>query len=340
MNRGRRLIPVLVVIPGIMMIGTVGYRAIEGWDWIESLYMAIITVTTVGFSEVHPLSEDGRVFTTLLILLGVGGITFTFTTVTNYITAGELRGYLKERKMQRVIDGMNGHFVICGFGEMGRQVCNELRRKKCRLVVVDSSEGAVEAARAEGILAIHGDAGVDSVLMDAGIGRAQGLVVATNDDATNLLVVLSARVLRNDIPIVARANLEEVEAKLLRVGADRVLFPQSIVGRRMAQMLLNPEICDFIDVVSHDESLELLLENFQINAGSVVAGKSLRESRIRETTGASIVGLKRPGSGVLPSLKPDSVLQVGDTVFALGTREQVENLSLMIEAGPDKPVRN
>jgi voltage-gated potassium channel len=299
---------------------------------MDSLYMAIITVTTVGFSEVHPLSVPGRVFTAILIVLGVGGITFTFTSVTNYIVAGELRGFLKERKMQRVIDTLSGHYVVCGFGEMGRQVCQELRRKSCELVVVDIREEAVAKARDLGFLALQGDAGVDVVLKNAGISRASGLVVATNEDATNLLVVLSARVLRADMPVVARANLEEVAKKLQRVGADRVISPQSIAGRRMAQMLLNPEICEFLDIVSHDESLELLLENFRIVPHSILSGKSLRDSRIRELTGASIVGLKRPGEGILSSLKPDSVLETGDIVFALGTREQVESLSLMIES--------
>lgn len=331
-NLAKRLIPIAVVFPLIIVIGTFGYRLIEFWPWSDSFYMAVITVSTVGFSEVHPLSTHGRLFTGILILLGVGAITLSVGLITNYFLAGELQGILRGRRMQRIIDSLSGHYIVCGYGEMGHQVCRELRRKGCDLVVVDVSESAVTQAREEGYLAFHGDAGLDHVLKQCGLERAKGLVVATDDDATNLLVVLTARVLTSEMPVVARANLEEVTEKLLRAGADRVLFPQSIVGRRMAQMLLNPEICDFLDVVSHDESLELLLENFQVCQGSLVADKSLEESRIRDLTGASLVGLKRPGRGVISSLRSDTVLRKGDIVFALGTRDQVEKLGRLIDS--------
>lgn len=328
----KRLIPIVVVFPSIILIGTVGYRIIEFWPWTDSLYMSVITVTTVGFSEVHPLSTNGRIFTGALIMLGVGAITLSVGLITNYFLAGELQGILRGKRMQRIIDSLSGHYVVCGYGEVGHQVCRELAREGCELVVVDVSEEAVSQARDEGYLAFQGDAGLDPVLRKCGLERAKGLVVATDEDATNLLVVLTARVLRSDIAVVARANLEEVTEKLLRAGADRVMFPQSIVGRRMAQMLLNPEICDFLDVVSHDESLELILENFRICQGSLLERKSLEESRIRDLTGASLVGLKRPGRGVISSLTPDTVLEEGDIVFAFGTRDQVEKLGRLIDS--------
>ncbi len=328
----KRLILIVVVFPSVILIGTIGYHLIEFWPWSDSFYMSVITVTTVGFSEVHPLSTNGRLFTGALIILGVGAITFSIGLITNYFLAGELQGILRGKRMQRIIDSLSGHYVVCGYGEMGHQVCRELGRKGCELVVVDVSEEAVSRAREDGYLAVQGDAGLDHVLRQCGLDRAKGLVVATDEDATNLLVVLTARVLRSEIPVVARANLEEVTDKLLRAGADRVMFPQSIVGRRMAQMLLNPEICDFLDVVSHDESLELLLENFRVCRGSLLESKSLDESKIRELTGASLVGLKRPGRGVITSLKADTVLEQGDIVFALGTREQVEKLGRLIDS--------
>jgi voltage-gated potassium channel len=294
--------------------------------------MSVITITTVGFGEVHPLSTGGRVFTGLLIILGVGAITYALSTVTNYVLAGEVLGLIKERRMRRVIESMQGHYVVCGFGELGRQVCGELKRNHRALVVVDISEASTRKASEMGYLTVHGDAGIDLVLRQAGIERASGLLVATDDDATNLLVVLTARVLNNQLSIVARANLEEVASKLHRAGADKVLFPHGIAGRRMAQMLINPEICDFLDVVTHDESLELLLENFKIVAGSPIEDQNLRNSRVRERTGASIVGLRRPGEGIIASLRPDTVLRAGDTVFALGTRDQVENLSVLLSS--------
>ena len=317
----------VVIFPSVIAFGGLGFRIVEGWGWADALYMSIITVFTVGFTEVQPLTQRGEVFTILLILLGLGAITYTFSAVTNYVVVGELRGLLRGHRMKRDVDALREHFVVCGYGEMGRQVCRELTSKGHPLVVVDIREEAVETAREKGYPSLQGDAGLDSVLIMAGIERARGLVVATNDDATNLLVVLSARGLRDDLSIVARANLEEVRDKLLRSGADGVLFPQGVAGRRMAQMLLHPEVCDFLDVVSHDESLELMLENFTVSEGSGLENYTLKESRIRELTGASIVGMKRHGVGVIPSLRSSEVLRAGDIVFALGTREQLDKLA-------------
>jgi voltage-gated potassium channel len=326
MDLVKRLVPVLIIFHTIIAIGTIGFHLVEGWNWADSIYMSIITVFTVGFTEVQPLSQRGEIFTIVLILLGLGGITYTFSAITNYIVAGEVRGLLKGRRMRRYIDSLSGHFVVCGYGEMGRQVCKELRRQGKSLVIADINEEAVEQARNDGFLAILGDAGLDTVLIQCGIKRADGLVVATDEDASNLLVVLSARGFRDDLPIIARANLEEVRDKLLRSGANGVLFPQGVAGRRMAQMLLHPEITDFLDVITHEESLELILEKLTVSEGSVLENRSLKDARVREQTGASIVGLKREGEGVIPSLQSTMELQAGDIVFALGTREQLDQL--------------
>jgi len=328
--KGKRTIAVVILFPAIILFGTAGYHLIEDWAIGDSFYMAVITVTTVGFGELYTLTFEGRIFTILLILLGVGAFTFTFGILTDYIVAGELSGYLKERKMRRLIESLRNHYIICGFGEMGHQICEELERKKCSLVVVDNREDAINRARDLGYLAVLGDAGLENVLKECGIERAAGIVVATNVDSTNLLVVVTARLVRPDIPIVARANFTEVSEKLIRAGSDRVLVPQAIVGRRMALMLLHPEISDFLDVITHDESLELILEALSIPENSEFTGKTLAQSRIRERSGASVVGLKRPGKGILTSVKPDTVLRAGDKIFALGTRSQVEALTRLI----------
>ena len=326
MDFTRRLIPIVIIFPAIIAIGSLGYRWLEGWNWADTLYMSIITVFTVGFTEVQPLTKHSEIFTIVLILLGLGGITYTFSAITNYVVAGELRGFLKGHRMRRYMDSLSEHLVVCGYGEMGRQVCKELQRKVRSLLVADISEEAVDLARADGYLALQGDAGLDTTLVECGLERAKGLVVATDDDASNLLVVLSARGIRSDLPVVARANLEEVREKLLRAGASGVMFPQGVTGRRMAQMLLHPEISDFLDVIAHDETLELILENFTVSEGSGLENQSLEDSRIRELTGASVVGLKREGIGVIPSLDSTMVLRAGDIVFALGTRQQLDEL--------------
>jgi voltage-gated potassium channel len=323
----KRLFILIIIFTVIIVFGTIGYSLIEEWSFTDSFYMAVITVTTVGFGEVYPLSNPGRLFTAVLIVLGVGAFTYTFGILTDYIIAGELSGFLKERKMKRLIESLRDHYIVCGYGEMGHQICLELARKSCPIVIIDNRESAVARAHDHGFLAVLGDAGMESVLRECGIERAAGIVVATDVDATNLLVVVTARLLKPQTPIVARANLEEVSAKLQRAGANRVLVPQAIVGRRMAQMLLHPEISDFMDVITHDESLELILESLNIDTNSGLVNLSLAESKIRERTGASIVGLKRPGQGILASVDPNTVLRAGDTIFALGTREQVESLA-------------
>jgi len=330
MSLERRLLNIGLIFAVIIALGGVGYAFIEGWPWIDAFYMAIITVTTVGFSEVRPLTPGGRLFTAMLILLGVGGITYSFSALTNYVIAGELQGVLEARRMKRRIGSLTGHYVVCGFGRVGYQVCAELNWEGHPLVVVDTNETSIERAKAKGHLVVVGNAGDDQVLREAGIERAHGLVAAVDSDAANLLVVLSARALNQGLYIVARANLEGTEAKLLQAGANRVVSPYSLGGRRMAHMLIRPDVVDFLDVVMHDESLELLLEDLTVGVGCVLDKYSIGEARIRERTGANILGLKRKEGDIMVSLEPSTVLHAGDVLVALGTRQQLEALAHMV----------
>jgi voltage-gated potassium channel len=333
MDLERRLLRIAFVFGTILAVGGVGYRLIEGWSWIDSFYMAIITVTTVGFGEVYPMTTSGRLFTSVLILLGVSGITYSFSALTNYLIAGELRGVLEARRMKRHIATLKDHTIVCGFGRVGYQVCAELKRGGRPLVVVDANEPSIERARAEGHPVIVGDAGNDQVLHEAGIERAHGLVAAVDSDAANLLVVLSARSLNPNLYIVARANLEQSDTKLLQAGADRVISPYSLGGRRMAQMLIRADVVDFLDVVMHDETLELLLENITVDSGCELDQCPIGESRIRSRTGVNILGLKRKVGGVVISPESSTVLRAGDVLIALGTRQQLEALAKIAQVG-------
>jgi voltage-gated potassium channel len=334
MSLERRLLNVGLIFGSIIIIGGIGYKLVEGWSWIDAFYMAIITVTTVGFGEIHPLTPAGRLFTAILILLGVGGITYTFSALTYYVIAGELQGVLERRRMARQIKSMRGHFIVCGFGRVGHQVCAELKREKQPLVVVDTDEPSIEQARAQGYLVVMGNAGNDQVLHDAGIEQATGLVAAVDSDAANLLVVLSARALNPDLYIVARANLEDTEAKMLQAGANRVISPYSLGGRRIAQMFIRPDVVDFLDVVMHDETLELLLEDLTVGYGCTLDQCSIGEARIRKETGANILGLKRKEGGIIISPEASTVLYAGDVLIALGTRQQLEALADLVFVAP------
>lgn len=331
MTLERRLLNIALIFFVIIMVGGVGYVVIEGWSWIDAFYMSVITVTTVGFSEVHPLSPTGRLFTSVLIVLGVAAITYSFTALANFLIAGELGDVLQEFRMKRKIEALQGHYVVCGFGRVGQQVCAQLAQEGRSFVVVDKKVSAVERARALGYLVVEGNAGDDEVLHDAGILRARGLVAAVESDAANLFVVLTARTLKPAIFVVARADTEDSVEKLQVAGADRVLSPYSLGGRLIAQTLLRPDVVDFLEAVMYDESLHLFLEDLTVEVGSSLAASTVGQARIREATGANVLGLKH-GEDVLVSPDSDHPLHPGDVIVALGTRQQLEELEKLVQS--------
>jgi voltage-gated potassium channel len=331
MKLERRLPVIALIFVGIIAFGGLGYSLIEGWPLVDALYMAVITVTTVGFGEVHPLTTAGRLFTAALILLGVGAITYSFSALANYVIAGEVQGLMEGRRMKRRIEALQGHYIVCGFGRMGQQVCCELEREGYTLIVIEAQPAAAERARQQGYLVLEGNAGHDQVLLSAGIQRAQGLVACVDSDASNLFVVLSARALQPELYIVTRADSQDTQQKLMRGGADRVISPYSLGGSRMAQLLLRPDVVEFLDVVMHDESLELFLENLTVEPGCQLDGCKVGAADIRATTGANILGLKRD-DGLIVSPDPLTTMVPGDVLIAMGTRQQLQALASMVRA--------
>jgi voltage-gated potassium channel len=327
----RRLIYIWLVFLSTLLAGAFGYSAIEDWPFVDALYMSIITVTTVGFSEVHPLSDQGRMFTTLLILLGVACFTFSFGVITNYVIAGELRGLLGERKMRRLISSIRNHVIICGYGRMGHEMCLELQREGKSFIVVDENEDSVRQAQDDGYTAFRGDPGLDETLTECGIERASGLAAVADSDAKNLMVVISARGLNSALPIVARASAEDAPEKFMRAGADSIYLPYRTAGRRLVQMMIRPEVVGFFEDIMHDESaLGVTFESLAVSAGSELDGKTLKEAAIRARTGVHIVGVKRVESGLEPDLTPSTVLQAGDTIFVMGQSDQLDELSELL----------
>jgi voltage-gated potassium channel len=325
----RRVAGFGIILVTVVSGGTVGYMALEGWSLVESLYMTIITLSTFGFSEVRPLSPAGRIFTSALILAGVGAFAFLFAAISQYIISGELTGSLRKARMQQRIDALSGHYVICGFGRVGQQVMLDLMSQGKQCVVVESRSDALSEAP-PGTLTIVGDAADDDVLEQAGIQRAAGLVAATGDDATNLFVALSAHTLKLDLPIVARANHPSSEPKLRRAGASHVISPYRLSGRRMARQLLYPSVTDFLDIVMHSGDLELWLEECRVESGSDLDDKTAEDSAIRSRTGANVLAIRRHDQGAILTNPPAQMhLAPGDVLIALGTRSQLESLGAL-----------
>jgi len=323
----RRLRFGLAALVGIIVAGTVGYIAL-GFPWLDALYQTVTTVATVGFREVQPLSAGGQAFTIVLILVGVGTALFTFTQVLEVVVEGHVQEVLGRRRMEREITRMSGHVIVCGFGRVGRNLAQYVTGAGQDVVVIDHDPARAAAATAERSgHVVQGDATIDEVLKEAGIERARVLVTALNTDAANLFVTLTARSLRPDLFIVARARLESSEAKLTQAGADRVVNPQGIGGARMAAFVLQPHVAEFLDVVMHDGSLEFRLEEIPLPDQSPLAGKSLRDAHIRDSTGALILALRDATGEFTTNPPPETELCAGQILIAIGTDTQLRALA-------------
>lgn len=330
-----RLVWFGVVLIGILAIGVVGYTLLEGWSLPESLYMTVITLSTVGFSEVRPLTPAGRLFTTGLIVAGVASVTSLFAALGHYIVSGELTGSIRRTRMLRRIEELEGQFIVCGYGRVGQQVALDLLERGRACVVIEPDTNAL-AVLPDGAYHVEGDASEDTMLRAAGIERAAGLVAATGDDATNLFITLTARTLRADLTIVARANQPASEPKMRRAGATHVLSPYTISGRRIATQLLSPTVTDFLDVVMHSGGLELALEDCRVRPESDLHGKTVAEAGVRTRTGANILAIRRHDREAIVTNPPAEMrFEPGDVVIALGTVAQLDALSQLAGATPD-----
>jgi voltage-gated potassium channel len=328
MDPWRRLRLGLLILAGVLVAGTAGY-VILGFSLLDAVYQTVTTVTTVGFREVHPLSDVGQVFTIVLILTGVGTALYNLTLVIQAVIEGELTELLGRRKMERQIGRMGNHVIVCGWGRVGRAITQYVARAGEDVVVVDRDP---ERARTIGHPVVQGDATDDKVLMEAGIERARVLVSALTTDADNLFVTLSGRSLRPDLFIVARARVDESQAKLLQAGADRVVNPQSIGGKRMAAFVLQPHVAEFLDVVMHDGTLEFRLEELLVSEGSPLAGVSLRDAHIRDHTGALILAMRSGDGTFTTNPPPETLLHAGEILIAIGTESQLQALASVARA--------
>jgi voltage-gated potassium channel len=321
----RRIRLALLAFGVVIGAGTLGY-VILGFGVLDALYQTVTTVTTVGFREVHPLNAAGKLFTIVLILAGVGTALYTLGVLLEALIEGHLHQHLERRRMDRDISRMTDHFIICGWGRVGRASAHYLTATGQQIVVIDRNPNRLERLEHATVL---GDATDDDVLAAAGIARARALIAAVDTDADNVYVTLSSRAMRPELVIIARARTEASKAKLVRAGANRAVNPQLIGGRRMAAFAQQPHVAEFLDVVMHDEALDFRIEEVEIPAASRLAGRSLRDAALLETTGALLLAVRPGTTGLfLPNPAPDTRLEPQTILIAFGTPTQLNALRL------------
>ncbi len=332
-----RLRSILIVAFSLFLVSSAGYMLLEGYTPVEAVYMTVITLSTVGFGEVRPLSDAGRLFTVGVIIVGVGTGAYLFSTLAEYIVAGELTGNLRQRRMAKKLAKLREHYIVCGFGRVGEQVAMELHAQRLPLVVIDQNPAVMDHCDRYDIPYVIGDATDDDTLRQAGIERARGLVAVLDTDADNVFVVLSARALNPNLMIVARAATEDAERKLLKAGADRVVSPYVMAGNRLVSLLLRPNVVHFLDTALRSAELELWLEEIEVHPDSPLVGKTLEEAQIRSLTGANVLAIVRPSEHRMVDWSPHLRLQAGDILITLGRQDQVAALAQL--AGDTRAVR-
>ena len=316
----------------IVIVGTTGYILIEGFTFTEAFFMTIITISTVGFREVKPLTEFGQFFTAFLIVISFGIFAYAVTTLTRYIVDGVLRNYLKDNKVKTRIEKLSNHVIVVGYGRNGRQAIEELKRHKFQVVVVDNDVSIIETIRENAnTLYIRGDATQDETLLDAKIDKARALITALPNDADNLFVVLTARSMNPDITIISRASNFNTDKKLRSAGATNVIMPDKIGGQRMAKLVAQPDVVDFLEFVMLRESEEVYIEEISCkNLSSNFVEKTIGEWSVRSTTGANIIGLKTSENKYIVNPSPEVKIASEDQLFVLGSPEQVGKLKKVL----------
>lgn len=324
----------LMVLAAVVLFGTLGFRLLEGWRWLDALYMSVITLATVGFTEVHPLSDTGRLFTIALIVVGLGSVTYLVSTIGRVMFEEMLGAEFWRRRVRNQIEKLQGHVILCGCGRVGRLVQREFEATNTPYVIVERDEKAVRELEASGALVLQGDATSEAALTEAGIQRARGLVTALPDDAANLYVVITARDMNARMPIVARAETDGAERRLSRAGATRVISPNSIGGRAMAQALLQPEVLDFLTLATARQDLTLQIEQVVVDVSSRLAAEVTHIAQMRERHRVFVVAMRKSNAAQFDLPTSDLLVESGDTLIVVGQREDCVAISLLAAASP------
>ncbi len=324
----------IVVAAGltVFVAGVIGFVVIERMSLLDAFYMTVITLSTVGFGEVKPLSPEGKLFTSFLIVSGVGTFAYAATSFSQFMVEGEMRKLFDARKRRRLMKRLRDHVIVCGFGRVGEKICEELEKEGVPFVVIDDDPERVNLAESKGYLFIHQDTTDNEVLERANIRYARAVIAALGDDADNMFLTITAKELNPEVMVVARANDYRNQRKLLKAGADKVIAPHIIGAVRMAQAAIRPVVADFVELATTGRDIQFLMEEVRVPEDSPVCGKSILELELRKRTGAIIVAMVKDGK-IIKSPEPTEVLNPGDLLIVLGSREDIRKLERLVVEG-------
>ena len=318
----------VALLAAVVLSGTLGYMVIEGWSAWDAFYMSAITITTVGYREVHELSFYGQVWTVLLLFSGVGSALYVFTLLATVVVEGGLPLRLQKRRQAKMLTLIKDHFIVCGYGRIGSIIAAQLQQQNVPFVVIDRDPARLQAAMMDGLLAVQADASHEDVLKRVGIDNARGLIAAVGTDAENVYTVLSARVLRPDLFIVGRAEGEDATRKLMRAGANRVVSPYQIGAVHMAQTAIRPAVVDFMTLATSSDNLELAMEEITVVPTSSLVSKSLLDADLRHRFGVIVVAIQRQDRRMDFNPEPDTAILAGDKLVVLGRPHSLRRLEV------------
>jgi voltage-gated potassium channel len=323
----------LAILFFTIFVGTSGYMIIEKWHILDAIYMTIITISTTGFAETHPLSQTGRFFTLVIIVMGIGSIAYTGGRAAQLIFETQI---YRRGKMSKKVEHLSNHYIVCGYGRMGRFICDELNEAKVDFVVIENDPVKIDKLLDRGFMFVNGDATRDEILTAAGIKKAKGLVAVLSSDAENVFATLSSKVLNPEIYVVARAVEEETESKLVKAGASRVVKPYEIGGTRMAELLLRPGVIEFIDSIAREKNVDLNIEEVIVHPDSALVNKTLTELPIRKEMNIIIVSIYKQSGKFIYNPLSSAKIEAGDKLIAIGENSSLQKLNNMCLAGsPD-----
>ncbi len=330
-----RILTVVMLIGATLAFGTAGFVWLSGYPLFDALYMSVITITTVGYGEVHPLTRSGRIFNTFLLLIGAGVMAYAFSAITQSIFESQFGEMIQQRRNRKMIDRLKNHYILCGFGRVGRGAAAELKRSGVPFVVMDRSEDRVERAIKMGLLAVQADATRDDMLIEAGIQRARGLIAALATDSDNLFLILSAKSLNPKLTVSARVAEEASESKMRRAGADAVFMPYSMTGYRLAQSILRPHVFEFLDITAQTSSMGMNvgIEQVEIRPGAKLASRTLKEMQLRRDLGVIVLAIRRADKTMEFNPSADATVEVGDNLIVMGGYEDVRRLEKLVSGG-------